>query len=448
MSRRRERWAVVGGGMLGLRLAQNLCTADRDVVVYESAESIGGLASAWQVGDVTWDRHYHVTLLSDRRLRDLIGELGLTDEMSWSTTRTGFFDGDRHHSLSSAIDFLKFPLLGPIEKARLASTILYASRLRTPKSLEGRSVEDWLVRWSGRATYQKIWEPLLRCKLGNDFEQVSASFIWATIARLYAARRSGLKQELFGTLQGGYAQLLESYSKLLETDGVTIRCGERVLSIRAGGQPGALELDSSGSGREQFDRVVVTLAPPVAAQLCPQLGVGEVERMSQSPYRGVVCASVLSRRPLRGFYVTNLVDGASPFTGVIEMTALVGSERFGGRHLIYLPRYAPPDDALFAQTDDQLRASWIPALQRIVPELTDADVLEFRVSRARYVFPVPTVDDHVPLPMTSSVPGLHFVNSAHIRNGTLNVNETLTLADDSLPTLLAGSQAAAVRRAA
>jgi hypothetical protein len=31
--------------------------------------------------------------------------------------------------------------------------------------------------------------------------------------------------------------------------------------------------------------------------------------------------------------------------------------------------------------------------------------------------------------MTTSVPGLHIVNSAHILNGTLNVNETLALAE-------------------
>jgi hypothetical protein len=39
--------------------------------------------------------------------------------------------------------------------------------------------------------------------------------------------------------------------------------------------------------------------------------------------------------------------------------------------------------------------------------------------------------------MTTSVPGLHIVNSAHIVNGTLNVNETVQLAERALPQLLA-----------
>ena len=36
-----------------------------------------------------------------------------------------------------------------------------------------------------------------------------AAFIWATIARMYAARRSGLKEERFGYVPGGYARVLE-----------------------------------------------------------------------------------------------------------------------------------------------------------------------------------------------------------------------------------------------
>ena len=48
----------------------------------------------------------------------------------------------------------------------------------------------------------------------------------------------------------------------------------------------------------------------------------------------------------------------------------------------------------------------------------------------RRVFPIPTLgySRRVP-PMTTSVPGLHLVSSAQIVNGTLNVNETVELAE-------------------
>jgi hypothetical protein len=48
----------------------------------------------------------------------------------------------------------------------------------------------------------------------------------------------------------------------------------------------------------------------------------------------------------------------------------------------------------------------------------------------RRVFPIPSLgySRHVP-EMTTSVPGLHVVSSAQIVNGTLNVNETIELAE-------------------
>jgi hypothetical protein len=48
--------------------------------------------------------------------------------------------------------------------------------------------------------------------------------------------------------------------------------------------------------------------------------------------------------------------------------------------------------------------------------------------------------EHLP-PMSTSVPGLHIVNSAHIVNGTLNVNETIQLADRALPRILSAASA-------
>jgi hypothetical protein len=58
------------------------------------------------------------------------------------------------------------------------------------------------------------------------------------------------------------------------------------------------------------------------------------------------------------------------------------------------------------------------------------DVLCFQVSRVKYLLPIPTLNYSEKLPApTTSIPGLHIVNSAHIVNGTLNVNETVQLAE-------------------
>src|SRR4051812_44236541 len=109
MSESREHFGIVGGGLLGLTLALRLAQRGKRVTVLEAADHVGGLADVWQVGDVTWDRHYHVTLQSDRHLRSILQELALDEQMRWVKTRTGFLVDGRLYSMSNVGEFLRFP---------------------------------------------------------------------------------------------------------------------------------------------------------------------------------------------------------------------------------------------------------------------------------------------------------------------------------------------------
>src|SRR5262245_49945109 len=125
-----QHWCIVGGGMLGMTLAYRLAQCGHRVTLVEAAAHLGGLASAWQLDDVVWDRHYHVTLSSDTHLRALLAELGLEKELQWAEARTGFYVRDKLYSLSNTLEFLRFPPLGLMDKLRLAATIFHASRLK------------------------------------------------------------------------------------------------------------------------------------------------------------------------------------------------------------------------------------------------------------------------------------------------------------------------------
>jgi protoporphyrinogen oxidase len=430
-----ERWAIVGGGMLGMTLALRLGQAGRQVTLFEAADGLGGLAAAWSLGEIVWDRHYHVTLASDRTLRALLAELGLAGEMRWGETRTGFYVDGRIHSLSGLLDFFRFPSLGPLDTLRLGVTILRAAGIEDGRRLEGIPVTDWLRRWSGRRVLERVWLPLLRAKLGSSYERTSAAFIWATIKRMYAARHGQSKRETFGYVSGGYARVLARLGEVLTATGVRIRLGQRVRRVEAAGQ--RLGVETEGHAGETFDRVVLTVPAPMAARLCPDLSPTERARLEGVEYRGIVCASVLLAKPLTGFYVTNIADTTVPLTAVIEMSALVDPAEMGGHALVYLPKYVEPDAALFARSDQEIEAAFLDALGRICPRFDRAAVRCVRVSRVRHVFALPTLgySDRLP-PMTTSVPGLALVSSAHILNGTLNVNDTVRLAEESVARLL------------
>jgi protoporphyrinogen oxidase len=429
--------AIVGSGFLGLTLALRLAESGHQVTVFESAPEIGGLASVWQIGDVNWDRHYHVTLLSDSHTRKIAGELGLENDFEWVETKTGFYTDGRLVSMSNTLEFLKFPPLGFVSKFRLGGTIFYAARVKNWKALEKISVEDWLTRLSGRRTFEKMWKPLLKAKLGEAYRETSAAFIWATIQRMYAARNSGLKKEMFGYVRGGYATVLKRFAEVLREKGVQIRLETKVLTAeRAGDAERDLKMtfsensaDSAISAVENFDKVIITAPSNIAAQICPKLTDAEKAKLNNIKYQGIVCASVLTRKSLSPYYVTNITD-ETPFTGIIEMSALVDKSEFGGNALIYLPKYVSPTDELFERTDAEIEDKFLSALEKMYPQFTRNDVISFKISRVRNVFPIPTLNYSDNLPeVRTSIDGVYMVNSAQITNGTLNVNETIQLAE-------------------
>lgn len=438
MAETKRSWCVVGGGMLGLTLAWRLSQAGQRVTVLEAAPELGGLASAWQLDDVVWDRHYHVTLLSDSYLRALLKEIDLDSEFQWRTTQTGFYADGRLFRLNNAVDYLKFPPLRLVDKVRLAGTIMYASRIEDGRPLERIPLTDWLVKLSGRRVFEQIWRPLLRAKLGENYTQASASFIWAVIRRLYAARRSGLKTEMFGFIPGGYDRILERLAQRLSDGGVSLELGCPVERIERSGD--GVEVQSR-LGSHHYDQVVVTLPGPLAARICVGLQPEEKKRLEGIVYQGIICASLLLKRPLAEYYLTYITDETIPFTAIVEMTALIGADQLGGRSLIYLPRYVTSDDPYWALSAAEVEARFMAGLTKMYPDLDPQDVACFRLSRVRQVLAISTLNysDRLP-PMITSVPGLHVVNSAHIVNGTLNVNETVGLAEGAMQRLLAAAE--------
>lgn len=435
--------AIIGAGFLGLMLALRLTEAGNKVTIFESAEEIGGLTSVWKIGDVVWDKHYHVTLLSDSFTRKICQELGLENDFEWVETKTGFYTDGKLVSMSNTLEFLRFPPLDLVSKLRLGATIFYASKVKDWKSLEKITVADWLTKLSGKKTFEKMWKPLLKAKLGEAYKETSAAFIWATIQRMYAARNSGLKKEMFGYVRGGYAKILKRFAEVLQEKGVEIRLNSKVLATelqkREDGQI-TLEYetkikDQKPKTKDQFDKVIITAPSNIAAKIVPQLTEIEKTKLENIKYQGIVCASVLTKKSLSNFYVTNITD-ETPFTGIIEMTALVDKREFGGNSLIYLPKYVAPNDELFDKTDDEIQEIFISALEKMYSHFDRKDIVEFKISRVRQVFPIPVLNysENV-LSIKTSVDGVYIVNSAQITNGTLNVNETIQLAEKTFAEL-------------
>ncbi|MDQ6925754.1 MAG: FAD-dependent oxidoreductase, partial [Candidatus Eremiobacteraeota bacterium] len=239
---------------------------------------------------------------------------------------------------------------------------------------------------------------------------------------------------------------------------VEVRRGARVVEVwdhgaaaeGAGNDVGVAVRLADGTSLP-FDAVALTLPTGRIAAVAPQLTEAERARLVGVTYQGIVCVTVLLRQPpAGGYYVTNITDAGLPFTAVIDMTALVDPARVGGHALVYLPRYVAQDDPLWQTADADVIAQFLEGLWRVHPHLGPADVVDVRVARAREVLALTTLhysDRWLP-PVRTSLPGVFVVTSAQIAAGTLNVNETLGVAEAGAGEMMRafGTSTNAVRR--
>lgn len=428
-------WGIIGAGMLGMTLALRLSQKGYKVTIYESAEKVGGLTSSWEMDGVVWDKFYHVILMSDLNTRKILKEIGLEKDLNWVETKTGFYSDGKLYSMSNLVEFFKFPPINLVDKFRLGVTIFAASKIKNWQELEEVSVSDWLIKWSGKRVFEKIWLPLLKAKLGDNYKNTSAAFIWATIQRMYAARKSGLKKEMFGYVSGGYEKINNRFAAYLLKNGVEIKYNSKVKAVKKH-LSGKLEIETQDESRF-FDKVISTLSSKESVKIAESLTDTEKKQHHDIKYLGVICPSVLLKKSISPFYVTNITDSWPPFTGIIEMTALIDKIETKGKHLVYLPRYVNPEDQLFEKNENQLKAFFLNSLFKMYPNLSEDDVHFWGVSKARIVFALPTISYSKKVPaVTTSLENYYIINSAQIINGTLNVNETIQVAETKLKEIL------------
>jgi protoporphyrinogen oxidase len=234
---------------------------------------------------------------------------------------------------------------------------------------------------------------------------------------------------MFGYVDGGYATILDRFQKGLDGLGVHTLYQRPVTEVRDGNAH--VKVATSKGEMLEFDHVILTLPCSKLPEVCPQLSEDEKRRFEKVIYEGVICATLVLKKALAGYYVTNLTDGWVPFTGVIEMTAVVDRAYFGGNSLVYLPRYVSAEDQFLKKEDKEIQEEFVAALERIYPQFKREDIVATKIIRGKNVLPITTLNysKEVLPPVRTSLKHVFVVNSAQIVNGTMNVNEIVGLAN-------------------
>ena len=97
--------------------------------------------------------------------------------------------------------------------------------------------------------------------------------------------------------------------------------------------------------------------------------------------------------------------------------------------------------SFLTKSDDEIEEMFLDGLEKMYPHFCRKDVVAFKISRPRQVFPFPVLDysSHL-MPMKTSIPGVHVINSSHVVHGTLSINETVKLAESAFAEFFAKVQ--------
>jgi len=420
---------IIGGGLMGLATAFYLNKKGHEVTILEKEKEIGGLSGSEEISPgFRWDRFYHVILTTDSALLEFLDELGLSEDIKFRETKTGFYTDGQLHSMSTTMEFLQFKPLSLIDKLRLGAGILYASRIKNWKRLEKKTAKKWLIAVFGRRNYEKMWEPLLRAKLGAARDKISAAFIWSTIRRYYGTRQNSSKKEMMGCADTGYHFILNRLNDYLLRHGTKIFEGYRAKCIeQLNGTRIAVKSDNGISF--VFDRVIATTPTAAIRNLSPNFTDEFRDRLENIKYLGIVCVTLLLKKSITPFYVTNLTDNGLPFTGLIEVTNVMPPEILNGKSLVYLPKYVPVEDPFYSKPDREILGEFIGALKKMFPDLNDDDILTSKINREPYVQPIQEVGYSAKIPsMQTPANNFYMVNTAMIQNSNVNNNEVIKLA--------------------
>lgn len=244
---RRDRVAIVGGGLAGLTAAAVAARRGAEVVVFEARETVGGRARSRVRDGVVFNQGPH-GLNPRHGAIEVLAELGVT--VRGTQPRFGGAYGRLRGSIgllpSTPRDAIRSRLVGLRAKAQLASVFSRPQRLLRSDRAD-RSLQEWIDEHFSDADARAI--AMMTGRLTTYVEDLTTLDATAGINQIVAALTDGVLY-----VDGGWQQLVDALRDAAEQAGVKIVTDHKVDTLA--------DLDSSGSV------VLAAGGPHHAARLC------------------------------------------------------------------------------------------------------------------------------------------------------------------------------------
>jgi len=137
-------------------------------------------------------------------------------------------------------------------------------------------------------------------------------------------------------------------------------------------------------GSAEYDKVLLTTPCSVADRLLSDYHESHpayFEKLRSIDYLDAAILLFATDKPISNYYWHNINTPNSPFVVFLSLTSLIGTEKFGGKHVYYIGDYIPGEHPYMHDTPEQLTEKWFNALAGMFPTFDRDSVLESKVFR-------------------------------------------------------------------
>ena len=423
--------AIIGAGISGMTAAYDLQRAGHEVDIYESSNSVGGLASGFKETHWNWslEHYYHHWFTGDSDILGLIEELGLRDRVIFKRPKTVVYHNGSFYPLDSPLAALTFPGFRFFDMVRFGFVTIYLRYLASWQKLEKYTAEEWMRKWYGENVYHTTYEPLLMGKFGPYYKKVNMAWMWA---------RLKVRSTHLGTFQGGFQAFSDTFANTLHLKGVNIKLNTPVQKISPNPNNG-IQIETENE-THNYDQCLVTTSPKLLSRMVPGLPDDYLKGLLELKHLGAVVLVLALRRRLsqEGYYWFNLPKTAGyPFLALVEHTNFISPKNFGWDHIVYCGDYLEPDHEYFDLSKDELLKLFLPSLSRFNDQFNKDWIRSSWLFKTKYAQPVPLLNHSENIPdIRTPVQGLYFACMSQVYPWDRGTNFAVKIARDAVKLML------------
>lgn len=421
-----DKVVIIGGGISGLTVAWELTAHGYEVVVLERRNVLGGLARSTKLNGRFIEVYYHFICGGDHNLIELVRELEIAEKLHWRPGYTSYFVANRLYPFTTPWDLLRFSPISLLSRLRFGLHGLRSRAMTDWQGIEHLTAQEWLIANVGQEAYEVIWQPLLKTKFGRYCDRISAPWIWHRIHRLAESRKSILRPEQLGYIEGGSRTLLTALANQIVGRGGEIRTG--VSATRLAWAQEKIEGVETTSGYQQAGCVVAAVPLPELVVMLPEDSQYRRE-LTEIDFANVGCVRLALNRSVTDSFWVNVNSSATSFSGFIEYSNLNPWRQYGGSEILYVPFYLNPEDQRNQWSDEEFIEAVLTDLAVVQPKFSQSWVRQATVNRDAYAQAIcsPHFSEQIPT-LRAPIEGLFVLDSTQLYPADRNLSGMIGLA--------------------